>query len=118
MSANALAACILGSQCPLVFQTSFSCFYGVPIHLLAVAWFILLTIIAGLRVYGVQIASKIGLIIGALCVPAIIYLDNVQLAIIHALCSDCELAHALGLVLFILFIIIYRSDRRNKHDGA
>jgi uncharacterized membrane protein len=116
ISANALTACILGSQCPLVFQTSFSYFYGVPIHLLAVAWFLLLTLLAGLRAYGIQRASKIGVIIGALCVPAIIYLDYVQLAIIHAICSDCELAHALGLILFILFIVIYRSDRRSKHD--
>jgi len=118
ISANALTACIIGSQCPLVFQTSFSYFYGVPIHLLAVAWFILLTLIAGLSAYGIQSASKIGLIIGALCVPAIIYLDYVQLAIIHAICSDCELAHALGLILFMLFIVIYRSDRRRKQDEA
>jgi len=116
ISANALTACILGSQCPLVFQTSFSYFYGVPIHLLAVAWFLLLTLIAGLRAYGVRNASRIGIVIGALCVPAIIYLDYIQLAVIHAICSDCELAHALGLILFILFIVIYRSDRRSQHD--
>jgi len=116
ISASALTACILGSQCPVVFQTSFSYFYGVPIHLLAVGWFLLLTLIAGLRAYGIQNASKIGFIIGALCVPAIIYLDYVQLAIVHAICSDCELAHLLGLILFILFIVIYRFDRRNKSD--
>ena len=114
ISANTLTACILGSQCPLVFQTSFSYFYGVPIHLLAVAWFTLLTLLAGIRAYGIRSASMIGLIVGALCVPAIIYLDYIQLVIIHAICSDCELAHALGLILFGLFIIMYRSDRRRK----
>lgn len=114
ISANALTSCILGSQCPLVFQTSFSYFYGVPIHLLAVAWFIILTILAGLRAYGIMIASKIGMIVGALSVPAIIYLDYVQLAVIHAICSDCELAHALGLILLVLFVVMYRSDRRSK----
>lgn len=114
ISANTLTACILGSQCPLVFQTSFSYFYGVPIHLLAVAWFALLTLLAGMRAYGIRSASMIGLIVGALSVPAIIYLDYIQLAIIHAICSDCELAHALGLILFVLFIIMYRSDRRRK----
>ena len=115
ISANALAACILGTQCPLVFQTSFSYFYGIPIHLLAIAWFILLTVLAGLRAYGLRTASMIGAIVGALCVPAVIYLDYVQLAIIHAICSDCELAHATGLFLFALFIIIYRSDRKNRN---
>ena len=103
-----------GSQCPAVFQTSFSYFYGVPIHLLAVGWFSLLTLLAGLRAYGFRRASTVGFAVGALCVPAIIYLDYIQLAIIHAICSDCELAHLLGLILFVLFIIIYRSDRRSK----
>ena len=55
-----------------------------------------------------------GLIVGALCVPVIIYLDYIRLAIIHAVCSDCELVHLLGLILFALFIIIYTPDRRNK----
>jgi uncharacterized membrane protein len=114
MSVNTLKACILGTECPLVFQTSFSYFYGVPIHVLAVAWFALLTVLAGLRAYGIRRASLIGVVVGALCVPAIIYLDYVQLALIHAICSDCELAHALGLILFALFIIIYRSDRKSK----
>ena len=116
ISANTLTACILGSQCPLVFQTSFSYFYGVPIHLLAVAWFILLTLLAGMRAYGIRSASLIGMSVGALCVPAVIYLDYIQLAVIHAICSDCELAHVLGLILFALFIIIYRSDRKSKRD--
>ena len=111
ISANTLTACILGTQCPLVFQTSFSYFYGVPIHLLAVAWFTFLTIVAGVRAYGIRAASVVGLIVGALCVPAIIYLDYIQLAVIHAICSDCELAHGLGLVLFALFAVIYRYDR-------
>lgn len=114
ISANALRACILGSQCPAVFQTSFSYFYSVPIHLLAVGWFSLLTLLAGLRAYGFRRASTVGFAVGALCVPAIIYLDYIQLAIVHAICSDCELAHLLGLILFVLFIIIYRSDRRSK----
>ena len=116
ISANALTSCILGSQCPAVFQTSFSYFYGVPIHLLAIVWFILLTVLALVRWAGVRVASTIGLLIGALCVPAIIYLDYIQLAVIHAICSDCELAHLLGLVLFALFVIIYRSDRKSKTD--
>ena len=114
ISANTLTACILGSQCPLVFQTSFSYLYGVPIHLLAVSWFVLLTVLAGLRAYGIRIASMIGVIVGALSVPTIIYLDYIQLAIIHAICSDCEVAHAFGLILFALFIVVYRSDRRDK----
>jgi uncharacterized membrane protein len=114
ISANALTACILGTQCPLVFQTSFSYFYGVPIHLLAVAWFSLLTLLAAIRAYGIQSAALAGVVIGALCVPAIIYLDYVQVAVIHAICSDCELAHILGLILFGLFAFIYRADRKNK----
>jgi uncharacterized membrane protein len=116
ISANTLTACIIGTQCPLVFQTSFSYFYGVPIHLLALGWFILLAILAGLRAYGIRIVSEIGLVVGALSVPAVIYLDYIQLAIVHAICSDCELAHVLGLALFVLFIIIYRSDRRSKKE--
>jgi uncharacterized membrane protein len=115
ISANALTACILGSQCPAVFQTSFSYFYGVPIHLLAVAWFALLTLLAALRAYGIRMASLLGFAIGALCVPAVIYLDYVQVAIIHAICSDCELAHVLGLALFALFAIMYRSDRKGRN---
>lgn len=117
LSANALTACILGTQCPLVFQTSFSYFYGVPIHLLAVGWFSLMTVIAGARAYGISRASLVGLIVGAFCVPAIVYLDYIQVAVIHAICSDCELAHILGLILFILFIVIYRSDRRERKQG-
>jgi len=116
LSANALTACILGIQCPLVFQTSFSYFYGVPIHLLAVGWFSVMTVLAGARAYGMRRASVVGLIVGAFCVPAIVYLDYIQLAIVHAICSDCELAHIIGLILFILFIIIYRSDRKAKED--
>ena len=114
ISANALTACILGTQCPLVFQTSFSYFYGVPIHLLAVAWFSLLTLLAVLRSLGARSAAMVGAVIGVLCVPTVIYLDYIQIAIIHAICSDCELAHILGLVLFALFVIIYRSDRKDK----
>jgi uncharacterized membrane protein len=114
VSANALTACILGSQCPLVFQTSFSYFYGVPIHLLAIGWFSLLTVLGGVRALGFRRASTVGVIVGALCVPAIIYLDYIQIAVIHAICSDCELAHLLGVILFVLFIIIYRYDRRNN----
>ena len=85
-----------------------------PIHLLAVAWFSLLTVLAVLRRIGVRSASTIGAIIGAFCVPAIIYLDYVQVMIIHAICSDCELAHMLGLILFALFVIMFRSDRKNR----
>jgi uncharacterized membrane protein len=111
ISANALTSCILGSQCPLVFQTSFSYFYGVPIHLLALGWFILLTAVSGIRAAGIRRASTVGLLVASLCIPAIIYLDYIQLAIIHAICSDCELAHILGLILLVLFILMYRSDR-------
>lgn len=114
ISANTLTACILGSQCPLVFQTSFSYLYGVPIHLLAVAWFVLLTLLAGLTAYGIRRASMIGVIVGAFCVPTILYLDYIQLAVIHAVCSDCEVAHVIGLVLFALFIVLYRSGRKSK----
>lgn len=118
ISATTLTACILGTQCPLVFQTSFSYFYGVPIHLLALAWFALLTLVAVIRAFGVQRASTVGVIVGSLCIPAVIYLDYIQLAIVHAICSDCELAHALGLILFALFFIIYRSDGRSKRAKA
>jgi uncharacterized membrane protein len=118
VSATTLTACVLGSQCPLVFQASFSYLYGVPIHLLAIGWFSLLTLLAGLRAYGIRRASTIGLVVGALCVPAIIYLDYIQLAVIHAICSDCEIAHLLGIILFVLFIIMYRNDRRNKKNKA
>jgi uncharacterized membrane protein len=97
-----------------VFQTSFSYFYGVPIHLLAIAWFSLLTLLAVLRAVGVRSAGMIGALIGAFCVPAVIYLDYIQVVIIHAICSDCELAHVLGLILFALFVIMYRSDRKDK----
>jgi len=114
ISANALTACILGTQCPLVFQTSFSYFYGVPIHLLAIGWFSLLTLLAVLRTIGIKSAAVIGTVIGAFCIPAIIYLDYIQVAIIHAICSDCELAHVLGLTLFVLFVVMYRSDRKDK----
>lgn len=120
LSANTLTACIIGTQCPLVFQTSFSYFYGVPIHLLAVGWFSLMTLIAAVRAYGVLAASRIGVAIGALCVPAIIYLDYIQLVVLSAqyhqitICSDCELAHFLGLILFIIFIAIFRADRKLK----
>ena len=47
--------------------------------------------------------------------PAIIYLDYIQVAILHRICSDCELAHIIGLILFVLFVIIYRSDRKNQN---
>jgi uncharacterized membrane protein len=113
ISANALTACILGTQCPLLFQTSFSYFYGVPIHLLAVAWFVLLSVLGLIRAYGIRNASLVGTSIGAFCVPAIIYLDYIQISVLHAICSDCELAHAIGLILFVLFVIIYRSDRKS-----
>jgi uncharacterized membrane protein len=73
-----------------------------------------MSVLAGARAYGVQAASRVGFVVGALCVPAIIYLDYIQLAVIHAICSDCELAHFLGLILFVLFIVIYRSDRKSK----
>jgi uncharacterized membrane protein len=86
----------------------------VPIHLLAIVWFIVLTVLALARWAGVRVASTIGLLIGALCIPAIIYLDYIQLAVIHAICSDCEIAHLIGIVLFALFVIIYRSDRKSK----
>jgi len=82
--------------------------------LLAVGWFSLMTVLAAVRAFGVQRISLIGLIVGALCVPAILYLDYIQLAIIHAICSDCELAHALGVIVFVLFIVIYRADRKTK----
>jgi len=114
ISANTILYCVLGSQCPLVFASASSYFYGVPIHVLAVGWFSIMTILAAARAYGVTGASRAGLVVGALCVPAIIYLDYIQLEVIHAICSDCELAHVLGLLLFALFIVIYRSDRKHK----
>jgi len=116
LSANTALYCVLGAvqQCASVFASASSYFYGTPIHLLAVGWFSLLAIIAGVRAYGVRGASRIGLPIAALCIPTIIYLDYIMIAIIHAICSDCELAHILGLILFALFIIMYRSDRRSN----
>jgi len=114
ISANTVLYCVLGTQCASVFAAASSYFYGVPIHLLAVGWFSLLAIIAGVSAYGVRGASRVGLLIGALCVPAIIYLDYIQIAVIHAICSDCELAHIVGLILFALFIIIYRVDRTSN----
>lgn len=118
ISANTLTACILGTQCPAVFQASFSYFYGVPIHLLAVAWFSIMTILAAATACEVKHAPTVGLVVGALCVPAIVYLDYIQLAVIHAICSDCELAHVLGLILFVLLIVIYRSDRRSSNKES
>lgn len=114
ISVSHLTACILGSQCESVFQASFSYFYGVPIHLLALAWFVSLTSLAAARAYGLTVASMVGVIVGAFSVPAVVYLDYIQLAVIHAICYNCELAHFIGLVLFALFIIVYRSDRRGK----
>ncbi len=114
ISANSVLYCVLGTQCATVFASASSYFYGTPIHLLAVGWFSLLAVIAGVRAYGVRGASRIGLVIAALCVPTIIYLDYIQVAIIHAICSDCELAHIVGLILFALFIIMYRSDKKSN----
>ena len=116
LSANTALYCVLGAvqQCASVFASASSYFYGTPIHLLAVGWFSLLAIIAGVRAYGVRVASRIGLPIAALCIPTIIYLDYIMIAIIHAICSDCELAHILGLILFALFIIMYRSDKKSN----
>jgi len=114
ISANTVLYCVLGTQCASVFASASSYFYGTPIHLLAVGWFSLLAIIAGVSAYGVRVASRIGLLIAALCVPTIIYLDYIQIAIIRAICSDCELAHILGLILFALFILMYRSDKKSK----
>ena len=70
--------------------------------------------LAVLRTIGIKSAAVIGTVIGAFCIPAIIYLDYIQVAIIHAICSDCELAHLLGLILFVLFVVMYRSDRKDK----
>ena len=119
ISANTVLYCVLGatSTCASVFASASSYFYGTPIHLLAVGWFSLLAIIAGVSAYGVRGASRVGLLIAALCIPTIIYLDYIQIAIIHAICSDCELAHILGLILFALFIIMYRSDKKSKTSG-
>jgi uncharacterized membrane protein len=114
LSANSLLYCILGSQCPVVFQTSFSYFYGVPIHVFALIWFIGLTVLAGVRAYGFTRASTIGVVVGALSVPAVIYLDYIELAIVNAFCWDCELAHILGLFLFALFGAMYYSDRKRE----
>ncbi|MGP8070622.1 MAG: vitamin K epoxide reductase family protein [Candidatus Bathyarchaeia archaeon] len=116
LSANTALYCVLGAvqQCASVFASASSYFYGTPIHLLAVGWFSLLAIIAGVRAYGVRSASRIGLPIAALCIPTIIYLDYIMIAIIHAICSDCELAHILGLILFALFIIMYRNDKKSN----
>ncbi len=116
LSANTALYCVLGAvqQCASVFASASSYFYGTPIHLLAVGWFSLLAIIAGVRAYGVRVASRIGLPIAALCIPTIIYLDYIMIAVIHAICSDCELAHILGLILFALFIIMYRSDKKSN----
>ena len=114
ISANSVLYCVLGTQCASVFASASSYFYGTPIHLLAVGWFTLLAVIAGVNAYGVRGASRVGLLIAALCIPTIIYLDYIQIAIIHAICSDCELAHILGLILFALFIIMYRSDKKSK----
>ena len=116
ISANTILYCVLGSQCPLVFASASSYFYGVPIHVLAVGWFSLMTVLGAVRAYGIIGASRVGLVVGALCIPAIIYLDYIQLEVIHAICSDCELAHLLGIILFAFFIIIYRNDR--KHNDA
>jgi uncharacterized membrane protein len=116
LSANTALYCVLGAvqQCASVFASASSYFYGTPIHLLAVVWFSLLAVIAGVRAYGVRIASRIGLPIAALCIPTIIYLDYILIAVIHAICSDCELAHILGLILFALFISMYRNDKKSS----
>jgi len=115
LTANTVLYCVSGGpQCAAVFASASSYFYGTPIHLLAVGWFSLLALIAGVRAYGVRGASRIGLPIAALCIPTIIYLDYIMIGVIHAICSDCELAHILGLILFALFIIMYRSDRKSN----
>ena len=114
ISANTVLYCVLGTQCATVFASASSYFYGTPIHLLAVGWFSLLAIIAGIRAYGIRGASRVGLVIAALCIPTIMYLDYIMIAVIHAICTDCELAHILGLILFALFIIMYRSDKRSS----
>ncbi len=114
LSANSVLYCILGTQCASVFASASSYFYGTPIHLLAVGWFSLLAVIAGMSAYGVRGASRVGLLVAALCIPTIMYLDYIMIAVIHAICSDCELAHILGLILFALFIIMYRSDKKSN----
>ncbi len=112
ISAQTLTACLIGETCPIVFQTSFSYFLGLPIHLFALVWFIAMTILAVVSGLGTHTVSKYGLFLGSLSVPTVIYLDYIQLAIVRAICWDCVTAHILGLALFGIFALMFLADRR------
>jgi uncharacterized membrane protein len=114
ISADTLTACLVGETCPIVFATEFSRFLGLPIHLFALIWFVAMTGLSAISMFGLLAVTKPGLILGSLSVPTVVYLDYVQLAIIKAICWDCVTAHILGLALFGLFAVMFVLERRQE----
>jgi len=114
VSAETLKMCILGETCPVVFDTAFSRFLGLPIHLFALVWFLGLTILAATAAARSVDVWRHGLALASLSIPTVIYLDYVQIVIIGAICWDCVTAHVLGLALFGTFLAGFLFKRNSR----
>jgi len=98
-------------NCEKVTASPYSHFYGIPVALIAVFWFIAIIWLVVKRpsfyVYAVIPLWLAGAIFAG-------YLIAVELFVLHAICLYCTIAHAAGLLLIVPLLAILMGDEEDE----
>lgn len=85
--------CLVGSSCTTVFQSQYAYLFGIPLWLLALLGFTFYTLLGFLYYIGIK-ESLFIIFIGSICSSILTtYLINVEINILHAICSYCSILH-------------------------
>jgi uncharacterized membrane protein len=86
-------------NCGYVTTSSYSHFFGIPVAIMGLAWFVVMT---GLYLLPKDSALEVLIIpVWVVGVLFVVYLASTELFILNSICPYCTLAHVLGIAMGI-----------------
>ena len=114
VSTQTQTACILNGlfSCDAVISSAYSKIMGIPVAVLGLVWFIVATALC-LTSFLKPIPRLLlsWSIVGLLAIFPLVY---TEIYLVGALCLLCTLAHVLGIIIFVLSIVYWRTAQASK----
>jgi uncharacterized membrane protein len=98
-------------NCEKVLSSPYSSIFGIPLEVLAAAWFSVTITLVILFYFGYQRLLKFLFFWRFIGVPLVPYLMYIEFSILHALCIYCTIMHAMIIVDFIVVSLLLFSSR-------